>query len=981
MAVPEQIPYVGYTANGVANEFAINFDLHDPQFLIVTLNKEIPILGGYTVDILNQKVIFGVAPTAGDQVEFYRDTKLDRVTEYKSYDNSFRPEALNWDLDKIWMTLQEQNLIDSKILARLKSEIEWRRTHDFNYDELAQVREKQLFDALKGYSETLLASTSPGIFQGVIAGVVFAQDGKSVQTHIEETVLALIELRAEIESLESGTTQAVNAETERAIAAEQQETEARQSADALLQAQVNANGIGNRSYLTYAEMDADKLNIPAKSKVTITNDGSNNGDWNWDGVIFTKSDYDPLTQAKADATAKANAAEANAKLYTDSITTNVSSADFSESGYISASGVLLSSASFKSTGFIKVVPGQGYRIFSQIAVAARHAWYDKNQVFISAFGDDQTTLTEKTYAAPTNAAYLRVSAYLAAAWNVAYIKSKTYSIDVIQKIIQQHMPNVDSSKIDYSSSNVKATLDTVISKQNSIIANQNLGLNQLDIITDDTSPYFVNTSQYVRSVGTPANFNAVNILSRVSDTQMTVSDASAFSKNVSFVVYDNVANKYTSHSALDIAGSTITVFPALPANPSQAQTMHDSYEGQHLSLFGYRGLADFIVDSIQKYSYKKTDNLIFNFNPSKYVKQSNSQGQITSDGSDVKIQVFYIGTAKTGGLISGTNLAKICDLSDELNIGDGANTQYLSKSYILKDSIAGNGYEINFDAKASDGFVKIPLAVRNEVYTSSADNQTYRTSGRVRLQVLNGATVIHDAVYAAGQVHHIDVDFTAADNIKIRVTCEASVPTSSLLSGIFAYRKSPKTSKERIFQAGDVVAFLGDSWTQYPKAPNNLGAIRPDGSQSDGIQELSVRMKNRLDVLGIPSTMLNMGFGGQTSRWGKYWMYKIAQLNPKPNFCVINFGINDLNSVAKPSNNFYDFDPVNMFLNKLETSGGINGKISSYAEWEQNLISICNYMISKGIKPILLMPTQTASVSQSQGARLYQLNRIASGFN
>lgn len=67
-----------------------------------------------------------------------------------------------------------------------------------------------------------------------------------------------------------------------------------------IQAQVNANGIGNRAYKTYALMDADKLNIPAKSKVTVTNDTteSNNGDWQFDGAAFTKSVYDPIEQSK-----------------------------------------------------------------------------------------------------------------------------------------------------------------------------------------------------------------------------------------------------------------------------------------------------------------------------------------------------------------------------------------------------------------------------------------------------------------------------------------------------------------------------------------------------------------------------------------------------------------------------------------------------------------------------------------------------------
>lgn len=67
-----------------------------------------------------------------------------------------------------------------------------------------------------------------------------------------------------------------------------------------LEAQIASIGVGNKAYKTYALMDADKANIPAKSKVTVTNDAtaSNNGDWQWDGAVFTKSAFDPTTQAK-----------------------------------------------------------------------------------------------------------------------------------------------------------------------------------------------------------------------------------------------------------------------------------------------------------------------------------------------------------------------------------------------------------------------------------------------------------------------------------------------------------------------------------------------------------------------------------------------------------------------------------------------------------------------------------------------------------
>lgn len=299
MSVPEQVPYKEYRATGSNNSFEITFYLPDPKDLVVMVNKEIPLVGAYSIQ--GNTVVFNTPPNEGDLVELTRDTQLDRETNFKSYDNSFRPETINFDLDKIWLVLQESNLVDAKILARLKQEIEWRRTHDFNYDELAQVREKQLFDALKGYTDTLLASTNPGVFQGVIAGVVFARDGKSIQTHIEE-ILNNLELNRSYIDEQVGlmAPQAttynkvevdtkINAEATRAQVAEQ-----------VLQDQVNAVGVGNKAYLTYAEMDADKANNPINSKLEVTNDPdpAKNGTYQWNGATLTKSAYDPLTQAK-----------------------------------------------------------------------------------------------------------------------------------------------------------------------------------------------------------------------------------------------------------------------------------------------------------------------------------------------------------------------------------------------------------------------------------------------------------------------------------------------------------------------------------------------------------------------------------------------------------------------------------------------------------------------------------------------------------
>lgn len=75
----------------------------------------------------------------------------------------------------------------------------------------------------------------------------------------------------------------------------------------------------SKFYPTLAEANADIANIGIKDPVSI-GEVVNGGLWykaTARATNLTKSPYDPLTQAKADATTKANAAEANAKTYAD----------------------------------------------------------------------------------------------------------------------------------------------------------------------------------------------------------------------------------------------------------------------------------------------------------------------------------------------------------------------------------------------------------------------------------------------------------------------------------------------------------------------------------------------------------------------------------------------------------------------------------------------------------------------------------------
>ncbi len=130
MSVQEKIPYVSYIANGSTVKFNIPFDLHDAGYLVVTVDKMIPAVGGYIVNLNDMSITFVTAPRSGAQVELYRDTKLKRDTNYQSYDNSFRPSSVNFDFDSIWQALQDQHMVDARIAARIREEIEQRRVAD-----------------------------------------------------------------------------------------------------------------------------------------------------------------------------------------------------------------------------------------------------------------------------------------------------------------------------------------------------------------------------------------------------------------------------------------------------------------------------------------------------------------------------------------------------------------------------------------------------------------------------------------------------------------------------------------------------------------------------------------------------------------------------------------------------------------------------------------------------------------------------------
>ncbi|ENW15634.1 hypothetical protein L313_2816 [Acinetobacter haemolyticus CIP 64.3 = MTCC 9819] len=192
MSVPEQTPYVEYTANGSTTNFALEFDCDKQEYLIVTLDEVEPPVGSW--NLTGNSVVFLNAPSNGVKVEIKRNTPFSRTTDYQTYNNSFRPPAVNKDFDLIWWKLQELGYRDHVIWLALLKEIDDRKLADTNMLDYILNQDNALKadyidrDAkLKTYIDQMISLvTGDPSFQGIFADFVIDGDKNQKTINAEQ---------------------------------------------------------------------------------------------------------------------------------------------------------------------------------------------------------------------------------------------------------------------------------------------------------------------------------------------------------------------------------------------------------------------------------------------------------------------------------------------------------------------------------------------------------------------------------------------------------------------------------------------------------------------------------------------------------------------------------------------------------------------------------------------------------------------------
>ncbi len=277
MAVSEQTPYIEYTANGTTTSFALDFDCDNQDHLIVLVDDMEPVVGEWSLS--NGNVVFSTAPENGKKITIQRNTPFSRTTDYQSYNNSFRPPAVNNDFDRVWYKIQElgvkdwllnlkiQKFRDDVNLTALENTLEEaRQIRDDTADSVIEVQSNV------AQSQTLLENTT---VQANLAQD-YASSANSANAAAQQAVIDVSTAEADVYSALSAQQTAVNNS-------------------------LTAIAGGHKAYQTLADAQAAQASLPANTVVEVTNDptASNNGTYQWNGTTLTKSAYDPLTQAKS----------------------------------------------------------------------------------------------------------------------------------------------------------------------------------------------------------------------------------------------------------------------------------------------------------------------------------------------------------------------------------------------------------------------------------------------------------------------------------------------------------------------------------------------------------------------------------------------------------------------------------------------------------------------------------------------------------
>jgi len=368
-----------------------------------------------------------------------------------------------------------------------------------------------------------------------------------------------------------------------------------------------------------------------------------------------------------------------------------------------------------------------------------------------------------------------------------------------------------------------------------------------------------------------------------------------------------------------VSGGTVTLLRPLPIDVSGGvlASRIDAAAGQHLTLLGYRALAQLIARTSPVIGCRggildgQWDTLPPSYR-TLWAKNAamTAYGEINSSDGGANVRTYI--TAQ--------------DTANEFDPGNWARRINRNPGGVkVGTHAAGHGVTATFRPGRRPSVLELWT-------TSSRDASSLPTVNRVRVVVgLDDGTTIYDRV-VDGALYCHRIPAPAGDALTVEVTNHDGAIAYINISQVTLREAGVGT---RI--GGRKIVVLGDSWTQYSG------------------QELGAELAR---VTG--STVVTHGLGGTTTEWGLAWWDEYVR-KERPDDVVIHFYTNDLNNNQDSTMPIPGGATVSMWPNGLSQA-------QAEARWIANIAKMIALAQADGIRPVIVMPGGVNVVRQFAGA-------------
>jgi len=475
-----------------------------------------------------------------------------------------------------------------------------------------------------------------------------------------------------------------------------------------------------------------------------------------------------------------------------------------------------------------------------------------------------------------------------------------------------------------------------------------------DVEEMQVTPFYVEPANYFMRGFVDGDNEAPNstftIASRDNDYQFTASGTGFVNgKQYNIAVFDG-----TNYHPIKVVNYNSNVFKVADVLPTNCVSFQNMFSGIHLSRFGGRAYAKAFVDNAVIKTGRRNKKIFGVYTND--ANLTNTQNLATST------ETLLTMTKLTGSTISGGWIDQPNGIIGTFQTQSSASSPRIyskySRDWLMNQNVAGAGLKFTLTAGIK-GYIRVVCGLN------------YRegiVSGKVNIKAYdNNGTELYnkDAKYGVQEII-VPVGFQN-NTVTFEISLLTSATTQFAINEIEVFKTYLDTSNF-VKKNGLRIMFLCDSWGEFPNLESGETAPkRPDGSTLGGLAEFPAYTKSYLQSLGYSNIEIyNFSRGSQTSKWGDYWVEEFIKRCPqKPDYCVVNFYVNDANSAGNVAGNtpsVYDFSPTDPYAFQQSNVGGVFASTNS-AMWVSNLKSICEKLKKAGIRPIIVGYPQLSKVN------------------